>query len=119
MTAMKWLILLAYLMVMAFRLWLRRLNLDYLARHGHEVPRAFAECIDQELLKRTSQYTLANSRVALVESLFSSLFLLLFLFAALFAGLTLSGPDGAAEVVFKAPVVVQQGECLTIVLETR
>ena len=83
MTAMKWLILLAYLMVMAFRLWLRRLNLDYLARHGHEVPRAFAEFIDQELLKRTSQYTLANSRVALVESLFSSLFLLLFLFGGL------------------------------------
>ena len=83
MTAMKWLILLSYLMVMAFRLWLRRLNLEYLARHGHVVPRAFRDCIDQELLQRTSEYTLANSRVALVESLFSSLLLLLFLFGGL------------------------------------
>ena len=83
MTAMKWLILFAYLIVMAFRLWLRRLNLDYLARHGHEVPRAFADFIDQEQLQRTSEYTLANSRVRLVESLFSSVFLLFFLFGGL------------------------------------
>lgn len=80
---MKWLLLLAYLVVMAFRLWLRRLNLDYLARHGHEVPRAFAGFIDRDLLQKTSAYTLANSRVGLVESLFSSLLLLLFLFGGL------------------------------------
>jgi len=83
MTAMKWLILLSYLIVIALRLWLRRLNLDYLARHGHEVPRAFKDFIDQDLLQRTSAYTLANSRAGLVESLFSSLLLLLFLFGGL------------------------------------
>ena len=60
MTAMKWLILFSYLIVMAFRLWLRHLNLDYLARHGHEVPHAFADSVDQELLQRTSAYTLAT-----------------------------------------------------------
>ena len=81
--AMKWLILLAYLLVMALRLWLRRLNLNYLARHGHEVPRAFAGFVDQELLKRTSAYTLANSRTGLIELLFSSLLLVMFLFGGL------------------------------------
>lgn len=83
MTAMKWLILFSYLVVVAFRLWLRRLNLNHLARHGHEVPRAFKGSIDQDLLKKTSEYTMANSKVKLVESLFSCLLILLFLFGGL------------------------------------
>jgi STE24 endopeptidase len=83
MTAMKWLILFSYLIVMAVRFWLRRLNLNYLARHGHEVPRAFKGFIDQDLLKKTSEYALANSRVTLIETLFSYLFILLFLFGGL------------------------------------
>ncbi len=80
---MKWLILVAYLIVTALRLWLRRLNLNYLARHGHEVPRAFEGFVDQDLLKKTSEYTLANSRTGLVELLFSSLIVVIFFFGGL------------------------------------
>ncbi|RLB65033.1 MAG: M48 family peptidase [Deltaproteobacteria bacterium] len=80
---MKWLLLVLYLLFLAFRLWLRRLNLQYLKQHGHEVPAGFAGVVDQKLLARTSDYTLANSRAGLVESLFGSLLLLIFLFAGL------------------------------------
>lgn len=83
MPAMKWLILSAYLIVLVFRLWLRRLNLQHLAQHGHEIPQAFEGHVDQELLKKTSDYTLANSRIGLIESLFGSVLLLLFVFGGL------------------------------------
>ena len=78
---MKWLILFLFLLILAARLWLRRLNLHHLARHGHEVPTGFAGEVDASLLARTSDYTLANSRIGLVETLFGSLLLVLFLFA--------------------------------------
>ena len=80
---MKWLLLTLYLLVLACRLWLRHLNLQHLKTHGHEVPVGFKGVVDRELLARTSAYTLATSRVGLIESLFSSLLLLLFLFGGL------------------------------------
>jgi len=80
---MKWFLLTVYLLVLACRLWLRRLNLQQLKAHGHEVPAGFEGIVDRELLARTSAYTLATSRVGLIESLFSSLLLLLFLFGGL------------------------------------
>ncbi len=80
---MKWFLLVLYLLILAFRLWLRRLNLQYLKQNGHNVPAGFAEIVDQGLLAQTSDYTLANSRVGLVESLFSSLLLVVFLFCGL------------------------------------
>lgn len=83
---MKWLFLLAYLTVMALRFWLRRLNLSYLAQHGHEVPRAFTGQIDRDLLQKTSAYTLANSRVQMLEAALSGLLLLFFLFGGLLGG---------------------------------
>lgn len=80
---MKWLLLVLYLLILAFRLWLRYLNLQHLKLHGHKVPAGFGEVVDQKLLARTSDYTLANSRVGLIESLFGSLLLLVFLFGGL------------------------------------
>jgi STE24 endopeptidase len=80
---MKWFLLVLYLLILAFRLWLRYLNLQYLQQHGHKVPAGFAEVVDQKLLARTSDYTLANSRIGLIESLFGSLLLLVFLFGGL------------------------------------
>lgn len=80
---MKWLLLTLYLLVLACRLWLRHLNLRQLQVHGHEVPVGFEAAVDRELLVKTSAYTMATSRVGLIESLFSSLLLLLFLFAGL------------------------------------
>ena len=78
---MSWLILILFLLVLGCRLWLRGLNLRHLARYGHQVPPGFEGLVDEELLARTSDYTLANSRLGLVESLFGSLLLLLFIFA--------------------------------------
>ena len=80
---MKWLLLTLYLLVLGCRLWLRHLNLQHLKAHAHEVPAGFEGIVDRQLLARTSAYTLATSRVGLIESLFSSLLLLLFLFAGL------------------------------------
>ncbi|MDT8443518.1 MAG: M48 family peptidase, partial [Desulfuromonadales bacterium] len=82
---MKWLLLSLYLLILACRLWLRYVNLQHLRQHGHKVPAGFAEVVDQKLLAKTSDYTLANSRVGLVESLFGSLLLLIFLFGGLLA----------------------------------
>jgi STE24 endopeptidase len=83
MRAMQWSLLVLYLLVFLSRLWLRRLNLRHLQSYGHNVPTGFAGVVDQELLARTSDYTLANSRVGLVESLFGSLLLVAFLFGGL------------------------------------
>jgi STE24 endopeptidase len=80
---MKWLLITLYLLVLVCRLWLRHLNLSQLKAHGHEVPAGFEGTVDRELLVKTSAYTLATSRVGLIESLFSSLLLLLFLFGGL------------------------------------
>jgi len=80
---MKWFLLALYLLVFAFRLWLRHLNLQQLRQHGRKVPAGFAEVVDQKLLAKTSDYTLANSQVGLIESLFGSVLLLLFLFGGL------------------------------------
>ncbi len=77
---MKTLLLLLFLLVLAGRLWLRHLNLRHLARHGHEIPEGFEGLIDRDLLARTSDYTLANSRLGLIETLFGSLLLLVFIF---------------------------------------
>jgi STE24 endopeptidase len=80
---MKWLLITLYLLVLVCRLWLRHLNLSQLKAYGHEVPAGFEGTVDRELLVKTSAYTLATSRVGLIESLFSSLLLLLFLFGGL------------------------------------
>ena len=80
---MKWLLLTLYLLVLGCRLWLRYLNLQHLKAHAHEVPAGFEGIVDRQLLARTSAYTLATSRVGLIESLVSSLLLLLFLFGGL------------------------------------
>jgi STE24 endopeptidase len=82
---MKWLLLFLYLLIFACRLWLRYVNLRHLRQHGHKVPAGFAKVVNQKLLAKTSGYTLANSRVGLVESLFSGLLLLVFLFGGLLA----------------------------------
>jgi STE24 endopeptidase len=83
MHVMKWLLLVLYLLTFACRLWLRHLNLKHLQQHGHKVPAGFAGVVDQKLLAKTTDYTLANSRVGLIESLFGGLLLLVFLFGGL------------------------------------
>ncbi|MDF1552515.1 MAG: M48 family metallopeptidase [Deferrisomatales bacterium] len=69
-----------YLAVFASRLGLRRLNLRHLQRRGHTVPPGFEAAVDAQQLARSREYTLANARVDLAESLVGSAVLLGFLF---------------------------------------
>src|SRR6185369_11890056 len=64
---------------------LRYLNLRHLKAHGASVPAPFAGAIDAETLARTSRYTLEQSRLALIQSVFDSALLLAFLFTPLLA----------------------------------
>lgn len=80
---MQWLILSLYLVILGARLWLRRLNLQHLQRHGRDIPAGLAGAVDGELLAKTADYSLAGSRVGLVESLVGSALLLTFLFGGL------------------------------------
>jgi STE24 endopeptidase len=77
---MKPLLLLLYLLTVAFGLALRRLNLRHLERHGREVPPGFEGTVEPALLERVVAYTLAQNRLGLVESLFGSVLTVAFLF---------------------------------------
>jgi STE24 endopeptidase len=72
-----------FLLTAGFGYLLRFLNLRFLQQYGDRVPPGFEDAIDPELLRRTSTYTLALSRVGLVESLVDNLLLLVFLFGGL------------------------------------
>ncbi|MBI1922238.1 MAG: M48 family metallopeptidase [Geobacter sp.] len=76
-------ILIAFLLVTAFGYWLRALNLRHLKAHGSEVPTGFEEAIDTETLRKTSAYTLEQSRLGLSESLLDNVLLLFFLFGGM------------------------------------
>jgi len=77
---MPWLLLILFLAVLACRLWLRWLNLGHLRRHGLEIPAGFEAVIDRERLQRSVSYTLAQSRLGLVESLAGQLLFVVLLF---------------------------------------
>lgn len=82
---MKWVLLAAFVLVLVFEYALDWLNMRYLQRCGHQVPAEFSGHIDQELLARTSAYTLSRNRLGLVESLLGNLLLIVFLFGGLLA----------------------------------
>ncbi|MBT0651555.1 hypothetical protein [Geomobilimonas luticola] len=69
-----------FLLITACGYLLRTLNLRHLRAHGNQIPSGFEEILDGETLRRTVAYTLDQSRVGLLESLYDNLFLLLFLF---------------------------------------
>jgi STE24 endopeptidase len=82
---MKLTLLIVFLVIAAFRYWLRSLNLSYLKVHGHEVPPEFEDTIDPATLAKMSDYTVENSRFGLIESLLDDAILLIFLFGGLLA----------------------------------
>jgi STE24 endopeptidase len=83
MATITWLLLLLYLGTMAWSWLLRALNLRHLRRHGTQVPAGFGHVVDEEALRRSSAYTVAQSRVALLESVIDGGLLLAFLFGGL------------------------------------
>ena len=76
-------VLCIWLVITACGYLLRALNLRHLRVHGNELPPEFNGIIDSETLRRTVAYTLDQSRVGLVESLYDNLLLLLFLFGGI------------------------------------
>jgi len=80
---MKWALLLVYLLTLACGLLLRWLNLRHLRLHGEEVPPEFVGVVDPDTLRHSSAYTLAQSRLGLVESLCGAVLTVAFLFGGL------------------------------------
>ncbi len=76
-------LIVVFLGILAFRYWLRWVNLRYLEEFGQVVPPEFEGVIDPERLKKISAYTLENSRAGLVESLIDNALLALFFFGGL------------------------------------
>ncbi|PNU20548.1 peptidase M48 [Geothermobacter hydrogeniphilus] len=71
------------LAVYAGKLLLRALNLRFLARHGDDIPDGWEADIGRDRLRKANRYTLAGSRLGLLESLFSQALGLLFAFQLL------------------------------------
>jgi STE24 endopeptidase len=80
---MKTILIAVYLARFAAAYLLRFLNLRHLQRHGAEVPAEFAGSIDAAALEKSARYTIEQSRVGLVRSIYDSALLLLFLFTPL------------------------------------
>jgi STE24 endopeptidase len=80
---MKTLLLVLYLLTLAAGLLLRSMNLRHLSRHGAELPPEFEGAVDPDILRRTCAYTLARSRLGLVESLFGAALTVAFFFGGL------------------------------------
>lgn len=72
-----------YLVRFAAECLLRFLNLRHLRRFGAAVPEGFEDAIDAEALAKSASYTLAQSRLALVDSIYDSALLLVFMFTPL------------------------------------
>lgn len=81
--SMKTIIFLIYLLEVIIGYALRYLNLRHLKLHGAEIPRNFEGAIDPETLRKTSAYTLEQSRVGLIESVADTVILVIFLFGGL------------------------------------
>lgn len=77
------LILFAYIFVTGFDYWLTYLNLGHLRRHGATVPLEFKEEIDEDLLRKTMDYTIENTRFSILSSAFDNLILLIFIFGGI------------------------------------
>ncbi|HOD34843.1 MAG TPA: M48 family metallopeptidase [Syntrophales bacterium] len=76
--------LIVFLAGSAIRWFLAWVNINHLQKHGHIVPDEFRGEIDAQTLSRMTQYTIASSAFASLESLFNDAVLLVVLFAGLF-----------------------------------
>lgn len=78
---MVWIFLSLYLLGVGLRYRLRQLNLRHLRRYGREVPAGFEGVVDTGRLATSVDYTLAQSRLGLTESLLGQLLVLGVIFA--------------------------------------
>ncbi|MGD0883269.1 MAG: M48 family metallopeptidase [Thermodesulfovibrionales bacterium] len=76
-------ILLLYLSVTSFGYYLQVLNIRQAKRYGHIVPGEFAGSIDEGLLAKTRDYTIEQSVLGLIHSIFDDGVVILFFFGGL------------------------------------
>ncbi|MDD3118657.1 MAG: M48 family metallopeptidase [Victivallales bacterium] len=76
-------LLMAYVLTQVVDYALEILNLRYLRKYGQMEPEEFAGLIDADLLRRTEQYTMAHTRLGIVDDLCSEAATLIFIFSGL------------------------------------
>ncbi len=76
-------IIVAYLIIVAFGYWLDFLNLSHLKKHGSVIPPEFEGYIDQALLSKTIDYTVEHTKFGFVSSIFNNMVFLLFILVLL------------------------------------
>ena len=77
---MKTIVLIVYLLFLGFSMWLKWLNITYLKEQGQQVPPEFAKAIDLGTLKKTTSYTVENSRLSVIASILNNIVVIAFLF---------------------------------------
>jgi STE24 endopeptidase len=73
----------SYFFITLFGYYLKALNLKHLKKFGATIPPEFEGYIDKELLRKTRDYIVENSRFSFIHSVFDNIVLLLFLFGGL------------------------------------
>ncbi|MDP2277239.1 MAG: M48 family peptidase, partial [Nitrospirota bacterium] len=76
-------LLISFILIAVFGYWLKFLNLRHLKKYGDVVPEEFKDYIDAQLLKKTRDYTLEQSRFGFIESIFGNILVLVFFFGGL------------------------------------
>ncbi|RPI33426.1 MAG: M48 family peptidase [Nitrospiraceae bacterium] len=76
-------IIVAYLVIVAFGYWLDFLNLSHLKKQGSVIPPEFEGQIDQALLSKTMDYTVEHTKFGFVSSVFNNIVFLLFILVLL------------------------------------
>ncbi len=77
------LILFIYIIIESFDYWLEYLNLKHLKKYGATIPPEFKGQIDQELLTKTRNYMVENTRFGFFTSIFKNIITLIFIFGGL------------------------------------
>lgn len=75
--------LLAFIVVVFARYFLKYLNIKHLKKYGNQIPPEFEGHIDANTLEKTMAYTIENARFGYITSLFSNIILIIFLFGGI------------------------------------
>ena len=80
---MQIIVLIVYLLFLGFSLWLKWLNITYLKEQGQQVPPEFGKAIDSDTLRKATSYTVENSRLAVIATIFNNILVIVVLFGGI------------------------------------
>lgn len=72
-----------YILTIAGDAWLEYINYRYLLKHGLEIPAEFKDVLDDELMKKTVDYTVTKTKFGVISSLYNELLAVIFIFGGL------------------------------------